>query len=691
MKLVFIGLIGILIILVTLYYMRKDEGFASGSILTVGSQPTVGIPSPSQESNIPNGQPGAVVNNPNTSLASTQDLIGVRDAIKLFNESANKLNQTDALYNIIDSPNTPDDKKVLIGYFLGMGDVLQASYNNALRSTNTQMKLSDVTNVRSAVEGLTSYMLTTSNPSAYISSEPKVSESELKAHENLISRYVNAINKNKVGVIQTIQSVSGLEVPKEALIAFVGTLHVYLKALTMSVEKKRSNTLTKKDYEENNKILNILDKFVKINKSGITNVVPDDKDMISKTTKPTGVGATPTSLSSTQRPTLMQRGRGISASPLAGRTALYEIAGPYLNKNDLQELINRIQGYRKKLVDLRSNAASIRARVDQLEKLAADVSAIRVQIVRGTMKPEEIPIETESARMFLKNIESDPIPPLIAPKGETTKTAIDFAHAKGASGVAAGTFGIPMDTNVQKLMESAKDLKWTIEASVMYDPTVAQRDKLIERLASVEKTLQKITVKGSEVSKETIAKIQSELAALTAALGKSSIGPYGGLSGDIRPELPTSTRIPSSSLGSNVYNPSKDDVKKACDGGSVGGSVGGSEISPDVYSRPGMLMSDEAIKRRASGSQPIAADSTGGLDYKQRSIDLCNQIKGSGLGKPEDFGCVPDPTQVGAGYSWKGNYKMVCSRLGNTWGGFYPEMMGCGKYDAVKAFDGASL
>ena len=382
----------------------------------------------------------------------------------------------------------------------------------------------------------------------------------------------------------------------------------------------------------------------------------------------------------------MQRGRSVAVNPLAGRTALYEIAGPYLNKNDLQELINRIQALRKKLIDLRSNAASIRARVDQLEKLAADVSAIRVQVVRGTMKPEEIPIETESARMFLKNIENEPLPPLISPKGETTKSAIDFAHAKGTSGVAAGTFGIPLDANVQKLMESAKDLKWSIEASVMYDPTVAQREKLIARLASVEKQLQRITVKGSEVSKDVIAKIQTEIAALTAALAKSTVGPYAGITGDIRPELPTSTRIPSSSLGSNVYKPSNEDVKKACDGANVG-----TGISPDVYSRPGMLLSDEAIKRRASGSQPIGADNVGGLDYKQRAIDLCNQIKSSGLGDPKDFGCVADPSQVGASYSWKGNHKMVCSRLGNTWGGFYPEMMGCGKYDPVKAFDGATL
>jgi hypothetical protein len=416
-----------------------------------------------------------------------------------------------------------------------------------------------------------------------------------------------------------------------------------------------------------------------------TTVVPNDAPLISNTTKPTGVSTSPTSLSNTQRPSLLQRGRNVPAAPLANRTALYEIKGPYLNKDDLQELINRIQAQRKKLVDLRSNAASIRARVDQLEKLSADISALRVQLVRGTMKAEELPIEAEAARMFLKNIESDPLPTLIAPKGETTKTATDFAQAKlDKGGVAATSYGVPLDSNIQKLMESAKDLKWSIEASVMYDPSVAQRDKLIERLAAVEKMLQTITVKGSEVSKDEITKIKTELASLTAALTKSSVGPYsatsgmsGGMTGDIRPELPASTRIPTSSLGTSAYSPTAQDLAKACDGSGM--KFQGSDISPDVYLRPGMLMSDEAIKRRASGSQPIAEDNVGGLDYKQRTIDLCNQIKRSGLGDVKDFGCVADPSQVGDSHSWKGTYKMVCARLGNTWGGFYPEMFGCGK------------
>jgi hypothetical protein len=195
--------------------------------------------------------------------------------------------------------------------------------------------------------------------------------------------------------------------------------------------------------------------------------------------------------------------------------------------------------------------------------------------------------------------------------------------------------------------------------------------------------LNKITVVGKEVDKATLVKLQTEIGTLNALLAKSSVGPMSGLlTGDIRPELAVSTRIPTSSLNSSVYVPSRDELKRA---------TGDDGISPDVYSRPGMLMSDEAIKRRASGSQPIASDSAGGLDHKQRTIELCNQIRSSGLGDPKDFGCIADPSQVGASYSWKGAHKMVCSRLGHTWGGFYPEMMGCGKYDAVVGFDGSAL
>jgi hypothetical protein len=691
MKLLLIGIVGFIIMFVALYTIRnRFEGFTSGSSLTTGTQPSGTTPSPSQESAIPNSQPGSVSANPETSLASTQDLIAVRDSLKLFVDTTNKLNQDDTLYNIIDHPNTPEERKFLISYFLGMSESLLEVYNNEL-ATQIKSKLQDVSTIRTTVDQLNDYLLTTSNknPTLISNVSDLAIKPEIQKFENINIRIMNI---KKPNIVKRIIDSNNTETPKEILIAFLGTIPVLYKSLVLSSTGKRPNTLSKKDYEEAIKLLDKFEIFTLTSNSGTpavnpnrqramnaTTVVPNDAPVTSNTTRPTSAVAPPTSLAATQRPRLLQRGRA-AAPPLANRTAIYEIKGPYLNKDDLQELINRIQGERKRLVDLRSNAASIRARVDQLEKLSADVSAIRVQLVRGVIKPEEIPIETEGARAFLKNIQSDPVPPLIVPKGETTTTASDKAPAKTTTtGVAAGAYGIPLDSSIQKLMESAKDLKWSIEASVMYDPEVAQREKLLGRLANVEKALNRITVVGKEVDKATLVKLQTEIGTLNALLAKSTVGPMSGsITGDIRPELAVSTRIPTSSLTPSVYVPSRSDLSNASG-------------SPDVLIRPGMLMSDEAIKRRASGSQPIASDMNSGVDFKQRTIELCNQIKSSGLGDPKEFGCIADPSQVGASYSWKGAHKMVCSRLGNTWGGFYPEMMGCGKYDAVTGFDGSAL
>jgi hypothetical protein len=101
--------------------------------------------------------------------------------------------------------------------------------------------------------------------------------------------------------------------------------------------------------------------------------------------------------------------------------------------------------------------------------------------------------------------------------------------------------------------------------------------------------------------------------------------------------------------------------------------------STDYRIRPGYEMTSEQINKRGSRA---AFDPTlvGGPDYKKNVKFLCSQIKAAGLGDPKEFGCIANQdTDVGPEYSWKGNYKMVCSRLGNAWGEWYPEMFGCPK------------
>jgi hypothetical protein len=101
-------------------------------------------------------------------------------------------------------------------------------------------------------------------------------------------------------------------------------------------------------------------------------------------------------------------------------------------------------------------------------------------------------------------------------------------------------------------------------------------------------------------------------------------------------------------------------------------------------------MNDDTIARRASASA-FDPSTVGGPDFKKRSLELCNQIQGAQLGDPANFGCIKNPSEVSSEYSWKGNYQMVCNRIGDTWGAWYPEMFGCPKYDPTAKFQGTMM
>jgi hypothetical protein len=101
-------------------------------------------------------------------------------------------------------------------------------------------------------------------------------------------------------------------------------------------------------------------------------------------------------------------------------------------------------------------------------------------------------------------------------------------------------------------------------------------------------------------------------------------------------------------------------------------------------------MNDEQIAHRGSASA-FDEGAVGGLDYKQRALELCRQIQSAQLGDPASFGCIRDPGTVGPNYSWRGNFKMVCNRLGDSWGRDYPAQFGCLPYDATSKFQGTFM
>ena len=67
---------------------------------------------------------------------------------------------------------------------------------------------------------------------------------------------------------------------------------------------------------------------------------------------------------------------------------------------------------------------------------------------------------------------------------------------------------------------------------------------------------------------------------------------------------------------------------------------------------------------------------TAKYDWKEKSAQICDSIRKHGL-DPKDFGCMDPSKQVSPDYSWRGNARMVCTRLLTTPDPGLPETCGC--------------
>lgn len=67
---------------------------------------------------------------------------------------------------------------------------------------------------------------------------------------------------------------------------------------------------------------------------------------------------------------------------------------------------------------------------------------------------------------------------------------------------------------------------------------------------------------------------------------------------------------------------------------------------------------------------------TAKYDWKDKAARICDAIRKTGM-DPKDFGCLDPSQQVGTDYSWRGNARMVCTRLLTTPDPGLPEQCGC--------------
>jgi hypothetical protein len=76
----------------------------------------------------------------------------------------------------------------------------------------------------------------------------------------------------------------------------------------------------------------------------------------------------------------------------------------------------------------------------------------------------------------------------------------------------------------------------------------------------------------------------------------------------------------------------------------------------------------------SSGSS-AGAGAAGSFDWKKRTGEICAAVKKRGL-DPLDFGCLKTD-EVSNSFDWRGQAKMVCSRLSTSYETGLPELVGC--------------
>lgn len=385
-------------------------------------------------------------------------------------------------------------------------------------------------------------------------------------------------------------------------------------------------------------------------------------------------------------------------TPPSSTGTLGSAAADAITLQGVKDLIANIQAEQLRLQNLRSVDVTVQTRIRVLEQLLNDLREIVRKVEAKAMRVEDIPIRASDAADFLAQYKgADRLPYLMQENG-TTDTTMEpdvFAQEPMQSAAQGQPNMIPAE-----VLKYLKNLEWSLEIKVHNDPGIAYRERTLERIKELEQRIAAYAYNDVPVPLALQKAFERELEALTDTITRnykasdermraSEIntvdGEYDAQDDTVSAEddaqneslyarmNSTNTRIPTDDRLRN-YNPFNEK----------------DTTNPDAMYRPGFIMNDETIKHRGSAAY-FDSSAVGGLDYKQRAKDLCRQIKSAQIGDPAQFGCIQNENAVSSSYSWRGNFEMVCNRLGDTWGSWYPEMFGCPKYDPTKRYDGAQF
>jgi hypothetical protein len=100
----------------------------------------------------------------------------------------------------------------------------------------------------------------------------------------------------------------------------------------------------------------------------------------------------------------------------------------------------------------------------------------------------------------------------------------------------------------------------------------------------------------------------------------------------------------------------------------------GYEHQPDNYMDQRQTTDEFANMPHEAGRGP------GQFDWKRRSDEICKAIKGRGL-NPEEYGCMPEKTEVSKDFSYRGYANMVCTRVAANYDTGLGSLVGCPPLD----------
>jgi hypothetical protein len=220
-----------------------------------------------------------------------------------------------------------------------------------------------------------------------------------------------------------------------------------------------------------------------------------------------------------------------------------------------------------------------------------------------------------------------------------------------------------------------------LQASGTSDPVIKARVEMFMKIAQNVNDIQ-IQINNGSMTPDMIPITQQDYANFLPALGDTSAGVGGLLSKSGNPTISSLFNsydkgdISGSQLAANLFSGYAD---KLLNGLSI------KYTSPNELAlAQAQVSGDQALNLSVfRGEFDTTIEKLGtqcpnkpGYDWKGMARSLAQNIRRMSL-NPADFGCIAPGTQVSPDFSWRGNCKMVCSRLATHYDPGMPEQIGC--------------